>query len=143
MRRLAIAVVVFMAVPAQAEEPDAFTMTIDAGRLGVMMDQSQRMLSLPDDPTAENGSTETPVVLRNAVKQYQRLLHVACARHAVANEICDKAYYNPAWLSDTKAPALSVLRTRIDEATEYVSPLWGALCDRLPKEHDESLCQME
>jgi hypothetical protein len=142
MRRAWIAIVLLTAIPARAEPPDAFVMTIDAGRLGVMMDQSQRILGLPDDPDLD-GSTDTSAVLRHAVKQYQRLLHVACARHAVGKTTCEPAYYAPAWLNDTAPPSPAVLRSRIDEASDHVAPLWNALCERLPKDHDESLCQLE
>ncbi len=142
MKRLAAALLLLVAIPARADDQDAFIMVIDAGRLGVMMDQSQRILGLPDDPVT-NGSTETPVVLRNTVLQYQRLLPAACARGAVANEVCERAYYAPRWLSDEGTPSPVVLRARIDEAQDHVASLWGALCERLPKEHDESLCQLE
>jgi hypothetical protein len=127
---------------ALAAPPDPFIMTIDAGRLGVMMDQSQRILGLPDDP-AQDGSTETPVVLRNAVKQYQRLLPVACAKVAALKGLCEQSFYAPRWLNDGGTPSPEVLRARIDEATDRIAPLWGDLCSTLPKDHDESLCQLE
>ncbi len=143
MKRWAIVALCLAVQPVwAAEDTDPLTMTIDAGRLGVMMDQSQRMLGLPDDPAAD-GSTETPVILRGAVRQYQRLLPVACGRHAVTEELCERAFYAPRWLDDTATPSPDVLRTRIDEATDHVAPLWNALCERQPKDHDESLCQLE
>ncbi len=137
---VAAAVLVVAAIPARADD-DTFIMVIDAGRMGVMMDQSQRILGLPDDPPGD-GNTETFNVLKNAVRQYQRLLPVACARH-LAKEVCETAYYAPGWLGDAGNPAPAVLRKRIDEAMEHMPALWGALCDTLPKEHDESLCQLE
>jgi hypothetical protein len=141
-RALALMLLVGVGTPALAEPPDTLTMVIDAGRLGVMMDQSQRILGLPDDPE-QDGSTETAVVLRNAVKQYQRLLPVACARHVALNGLCEQSFYAPSWLNDLSTPAPEVLRARIDEATDRVAPLWNALCGTLPKDHDESLCQLE
>jgi hypothetical protein len=141
-RALTMLLLIGLSTPALAEPPDTSTMVIDAGRLGVMMDQSQRILGLPDDPE-QDGSTETAVVLRNAVKQYQRLLPVACARHVALNGLCGQSFYAPSWLNDLSTPAPEVLRARIDEATDRVAPLWNALCGTLPKDHDESLCQLE
>ncbi len=143
MRRVLVAAAVaLMATPAWGDEQDNFIMVIDAGRLGVMMNQSQEILGQPSDP-ARDGSTETWAVLRRAVFDYQRLLPVACARHAVAKEVCEPAFYAPRWLGDAAAPTPEVLRGRIDEAQAHVGALWGGLCARLPKKHDESWCQLE
>jgi hypothetical protein len=143
MRHVLVILALLAATPAWADEQDDFIMTIDAGRLGAMMNQSQEILKLPSDPASSDGSTETWAVLRRAVLEYQRLLPVACARHAVAKDVCEPAFYAPRWLADVSRPKPDVLRARIDEAQGHVSALWGGLCDRLPKPHDESLCQLE
>jgi hypothetical protein len=132
-----------LATPATAlDENDRFIMTIDAGRLGVMVDQSARILGLEGDPAG--ASTDTFATLKAAVREYRRVLSVACARHTVKAP-CEAAYYNPLWLSepDAPGPGLEALRSRIDEAQDRIAPLWGDLCATLPKEHDPSLCQIE
>lgn len=142
MKQIAATALLLLAVqPVRADAPDPMAMTIDAGRLGVMMDQSQRILGLPDADD-QSSSTETFAVLKNAVRAYQRLLPVACERH-IGKVACDQPSYAPPWLQQDAAPAPDVLRARIDEATDPVSGLWSALCDTLPKEHDPSLCQIE
>lgn len=133
--------VLLTALPAFADDADTSLMVIDAGRLGVMMDQSQRILGLPDDPPGD-GNTDTFAILKSAVQQYQRLEPVACARR-VHDEICNAAYYSPSWLTQSETPAREVLRARIDAASDHVASLWNALCAKLPKDHDPSLCQME
>lgn len=132
---------VAMLSAARADDADTSQMVIDAGRLGVMMDQAQRILGLPDDASGD-GSIDTFTVLKNAVRAYDRLQPVACVRHLADASIC-ASLYAPAWLRETGAPAPDALRARIDEASDPVSGLWSALCGTLPKEHDPSLCQME
>lgn len=142
MKQIAAAVLLLLAVqPVRADDADSSVMTIDAGRLGVMMDQSQRILGLPDADD-QDGTTETFAMLKSAVRAYQRLLPVACERH-IGKVACDQPSYAPPWLQQDAVPPPDVLRARIDEATDPVSGLWSALCGTLPKEHDPSLCQIE
>jgi hypothetical protein len=142
MKQIAAAALLLLAVQAvRADDADSPAMTIDAGRLGVMMDQAQRILGLPDADD-QDSNTETFAVLKNAVRTYQRLVPVACARH-IGKAPCDRPSYAPAWLQLDTVPPPEVLRARIDEATDPVSALWNALCDTLPKDHDPSLCQLE
>jgi hypothetical protein len=142
MKQIAAAALLLLAVqPGRADDADSAVMTIDAGRLGVMMDQSQRILGL-SDVDDQDGNTETFAILKNAVRAYQRLLPVACERR-VGKAPCGQPPYAPQWLQQDTAPPPDVLRARIDEATGPVSTLWSALCETLPKERDPSLCQLE
>jgi hypothetical protein len=139
-----ILAILALATPAVAiDDNDRFLMVIDAGRLGVMMDQSERILNVAPGPTS--ATTDTFAVLKAAVVSYRLLLGTACARHAVGRDLCDAALYSPRWMAepDTPGPAPAVLRARIDEAQDRIAPLWGALCGKLPKDHDPSLCQLE
>jgi hypothetical protein len=120
---------------------DRLLMVIDAGRLGVMMDQSERILNVT--PGSDSASTETFAVLKDAVRSYRRLVGVACAQHKVDAQLCDGALYSPNWLNQSDEPSPDVLRARIDEAQDHVAPLWNALCATLPRDHDPSLCQLE
>lgn len=141
MKRFVAAFVVLLASPAWADDADTSQMVIDAGRLGVMMDQAQRILGLPDDPPGDD-STDTFEILKSAVRQYDRLQPLACERHLVGTELCG-ALYIPAWLNETLAPVAGVLRARIDEANDHLPALWTSLCGTLAKDRDPSLCQME
>src|SRR5438045_2728923 len=88
MKQIATAVLLLLAAqPSRADDADSSIMTIDAGRLGVMMDQAQRILGLPD-AADQDSSTDTFAVLKNAVRTYQRLLPVACERH-ISNAPCE------------------------------------------------------
>jgi hypothetical protein len=134
--------VLLAAGPALAlNDDDRSLMVIDAGRLGVMMDQSERILNVTADP--ESTSTETFAVLKDAVRSYRRLVGVACAQHKADAQLCDTALYSPQWLNQSAEPSPEVLRSRIDEAQDHVAPLWNALCATLPQDHDPSLCQVE
>jgi len=138
-----ILTVLALGAPALAlDDNDRFMMVIDAGRLGVMMDQSERILDVAPGPPG--ASTDTFAALKSTVHSYRRLIGIACVRHAVGRDLCEAALYSPAWLAQPDAePSPAVLRARIDEAQDHVAPLWGALCGTLPRDHDPSLCQLE
>ena len=127
---------------AAATENDPFVMVIDAGRLGVMMDQSRQILGIPE--TSPTDSTATFAVLKSAVMSYQQLKPIACARGRVAQVQCADTW-QPVWTGEADDAVMpdTVLRARIDEAGEHIMGLWSALCDTLPKDHDPALCQLE
>ncbi len=129
------------AAPARAiDDAEGSQPAIDAGRLGVMMDQALQLMDLtPGEPAA---GTEPFAILKAAVIDYQQVQPIACARHAAGPDVC-ASLFNPAWLQepDVPAPEASLLRQRIEDASSRLMPLWNALCAKLP--HESGLCQIE
>lgn len=139
--------------PVQAAEGDDLgTLSIEAGRLGVMMDQSTDALKLlaPNAKDVDLGPPEAQRAyafeqLVTAVLRYNLVSHEACRRSLVSDKLCLGPFL-PGWLKDSAATdhPIADLRVMIDETTGRLMPFWSALCDKGRKvADDETFCAME
>ena len=126
-------------------------LVIQSGRLGVMMDQSGRIL--PNIPKPGQGpSLDTPsgthayvfATLVSAVLTYNALADRACADGVLGGDLC-RGPYLPAWLG-RKASDVSdtQLNAMVDEASARLVPFWSALCAKSPEQGGAgAVCPME
>lgn len=139
------------------DEPDLFTLSIDVGRMGVMLDQGRLGLDLvlqeglhdTDDIEDELSVKSIYVDLARNIMAYNALLIDACGQNKVSLELCDD-YYLPSWLEVPKRGDIpkksdvKKLEQRIWEVQEKVGWLSGELCamgQNIAK--DETFCAIE
>lgn len=139
------------------DEPDLFTLSIDVGRMGVMLDQGRRGLDLVlkeglhDTEDVEDALTVKSLYadLARAIMAYNALLIDACGQNKVSSELCED-YYVPSWLEVPKSGDIpkksdvKKLQQRIWEVQEKVGRLTGELCaigQNIAK--DETFCAIE
>jgi hypothetical protein len=126
-------------------------LAINAGRLDVMMDEVDDLLS-PRSRTHVD-STSPPATdhlqsamnsLSSAVTHYQRLLPVACQKRIIAKQMCT-GIYRPGWLTRRVAapPKPEVVRGRIEDAQRHLEPLWSAVCDDGRRRTGNDVCPIE
>ncbi len=141
-----------LAAPAEPPVPgdDAASLQIDAGRLDVMVDQSEEALKLiaPDAQSLESASDAELRAyafqeIVAAVLRYNFVSDKACRAGAVDPGLC-KGPYLPVWLKGDATYSNAQLRAMIDEATDRLMPFWKALCGKGRRlAHDESFCRLE
>lgn len=131
-------------------EDDNFAWEIQAGRLGVMTNQSQSLLgeetSFPAEETDAAVRTRIANSLRLSVYDFARLKMRACPEGRLEQALCQKDYA-PAWAlrSEKTPPDWRELKRRIDEASGAVMPVWSALCEKARETAgpDDEICPME
>ena len=138
--------------PSPGEPVDPHLLIIDAGRLGVMMDQSVNALHAvaPTSPAEEVDSPQArhAYVFRtlvDAVLRYNFVSNEACRRHAVDPALCTGPYL-PSWLGDPSATGHddATLRAMVDEASVRLIPFWDELCAKGKEASgDENFCAIE
>ncbi|MBI3677896.1 MAG: hypothetical protein HY243_14905 [Proteobacteria bacterium] len=143
----------FLVIPVLAAEgDDPSTLAIEAGRLGVMMDQSTEALKLLA-PNARDADLDTPEAQRahafeelvTAVLRYNLVANEACRRSLVSAKLCSGPFL-PAWLKDgagTDHDGAS-LRAMIAETSERLMPFWSEMCEKGKKASgDDTFCAVE
>jgi|ERR1700733_7475961 len=150
----AIALMLLVA-PAPAQESmsqDTTLLVIDAGRLVVMMDQSDEALALlaprerVEDTAAEAGQSDYAFFeLVTAVSRYDLIRDSACRAAVVDPKLCGVPY-RPAWMKDASEVrhGNAQLRAMIDDAVAQLEPFWSDICTRGKRlAKDERFCQIE
>jgi hypothetical protein len=142
----------FLVAPAHAVDGDDPSLSIEAGRLGVMMDQSTEALKLlaPNAKDTDLGPPEAQRAyafeeLVTAVLRYNVVAHEACRRSLVSATLCVGPFL-PAWLKDGAAVDHSdaSLREMVDETTGRLMPFWSAMCEKGRKASgDDFFCAIE
>ena len=138
------------ALAAGAPQPDADELAIDAGRLVMMVDQSEEALKLfaPSLKIEDSGSDPaqtSPVFPRlvYAVGRYNMIAGAACRAGVVGPSLCSGPY-SPVWLNDTTEHSNVALRAMIDDAAAHLESFWVAVCGRAKQvAKDEAFCQLE
>lgn len=138
--------------PAPASVDDDPVLVIDAGRLGVMMDQSTLALKLlapgPAHGDLSTGAAQRAYALQElvaAVLRYNFLLQRACRTSAVARAHCTGPFLPP-WLNDAPGtdPGAADLRAMVDATSARLIPFWTDLCAKgRAAAHDDKLCAIE
>ncbi len=131
-------------------EDDNFAWEIQAGRLGVMTNQSQSLLGeeppLPAEETDAAVRARIANSLRLSVFDFARMKMRACPEGKLDAALCQKDYA-PAWAlrSDKTPPDWRELKRRIDEASGAIMPVWSALCEKARETAgpDDEICPME
>jgi hypothetical protein len=140
------------AADAPDSDMDAAALSIDAGRLVVMVDQSADALNIlvrvdkNEDGGPESGqSAHAFADLVSAVLRYDVIAREACRAGVVSTKLCTGPYL-PAWLknaSDTDRSNVA-LRSMIDDATSHLEPFWSDICSRAKQvTKDQAFCQLE
>lgn len=134
-----------------SEEPDPFTLNIEIGRYGAMLDQVR------EHTQERSGSAEASVTdpqhlarrLRETVWQYNIERSGLCAKGLYAELTCGPPYA-PIWLSepDSVTPSLADLHARSSAVGDEVMRLWNAVCEdaasRVADEQERMyVCPME
>jgi hypothetical protein len=127
-------------------------MMIEAGRLGVMLDQADAATKLragepSEEPVETPGQQQIYVVheLRAAVLRYNMMQFDACREGMLSGEICAQPYL-PEWLREPPdaVPPPATIAARVHDAVAHISPFWKALCARaVAQTHDETFCAIE
>ena len=130
----------------------AAEMMIEAGRLGVILDQSDAAMKLrasepPEEPVETPGQQQVYVVheLRAAVLRYNMMQFDACRGGTLAGELCAEPYL-PDWLKEPldTVPPPATIAARVRDAVAHVIPFWKALCAKaVAQTHDETFCAIE
>lgn len=139
MRSLALAILIFVA-PAFAQDGDP---SIDAHRLGVMVDESNAALHAiaPEFPAAQpaDDGDDTYSALVSATQRFATMQAQACRAKLMGPAFCG-APYDPAWLTHKPAD----LRAAIDEASARIAAFWSDACARAKKATGNAdFCAME
>lgn len=154
MRALVFAAALVLAVSiAHAEQPDAFALQIDAGRLNMMTDSVRELAYAPERPApAHDEDPSDPAAiarsLRISVLEHNALAAQLCAEGRFPALACQRAWL-PSWLGEAPnaRPSLATLQTRWRAASERIMPLWDAICSeaRAKASEDErmAVCPME
>jgi hypothetical protein len=145
-------VAVDTAFSAGAQDSDVSSLAIDAGRLVVMVDQSEDALKLlapaarVADPGHESARADHVFPeLVDAVQRYDMIVEEACRLDVAGTGLCAHPF-RPVWLAD--APDAEhgemALRGMIDDATAHLEPFWSYMCKKAkPLSTDEAFCQLE
>jgi hypothetical protein len=119
--------------PPPAPEPlNALSLSIEAGRYGVMLSQIHSLTG--DRPGAMDTDASDPKDiarrLRETVWEYNLERSSLCARGLFAELACAPAY-QPVWIGEPAevAPTLEELQTRSDAVGEEVQHFWSIVCD--------------
>ena len=139
--------------PAAVGDDVAAGLVIDAGRLGVMMDQAEAAAEAAHEndldeelETPEGQTAYAARALRDSILRFNGLqLQVCRGNNEVPAGLCG-APYLPGWLNEpvTQRPAPAVLTQRLEDAMQHISPLWSALCDKAKAAgQDEHFCDLE
>lgn len=141
-----------MAKAADAPQPDADELAIDAGRLVVMVDESEEALKLLAPSLKIEDSGPGPVQMGSvfprlvfAVGRYSVVVAGACRATRVDPRFCMGAFA-PGWLKDPPDTDHddAALRSMIEDATSHVEPFWSDICARAKRASgDEGFCQLE
>lgn len=131
-------------------EDDNFASEIQAGRLGVMTNQSRSLLGEePPFPAEEtDAATRARIAdsLRVSVYDFAQLKMRACPEGRLEPALCQKDYA-PSWAlrTDKTPPDWRELKRRIDEASGAIMPVWSALCEKARETAgpDDEICPME
>lgn len=122
-------------VQAETRPPAEDTLLkIEAGRLDAMLDQVALLLRVKADETLST-SDNVEAEIRGAMKRYNDLRALACARGVVDAPPCGSIYV-PSFSSATP------LQEQIDDATSHIYPFWVAVCGKLD-DSAHGTCQME
>ncbi|MGH6873234.1 MAG: hypothetical protein ACREHE_17190 [Rhizomicrobium sp.] len=130
------------AAPALAQSDTE--LTIDARRLGVMVDQSEAALHVLDPASPMAQPVEGPEgdaysELVSATRRFGVMLARACREKLADARFCG-APYAPSWLKTRPAD----LRAAIDGAGDRITPFWTDVCTRAKsRTPDTSLCAIE
>jgi hypothetical protein len=147
----AIAAFAALAACASAKErEDPFALQIQAGRLGVMTNQSQSLLGdappLPADESDAATRARIADDLRLAVFDLARLKMRACPEGRLDAALCAE-HFAPAWAlrADPAPLEWPALGARIDAVSGAVMPVWSALCEKARENAgpDDEICPME
>jgi len=144
------------APPAEGPQPNsaaaAAEMMIEAGRLGVMLDQADAAMKLhagdpSEEPVETPGQQQIYVVheLRAAVLRYNMMQFDACRGGTVAGEVCAQPYL-PDWLKEPPdaVPPGATIAARVQDAVNHIMPFWKAMCAKaVAQTHDETFCAIE
>lgn len=127
-------------------------MMIDAGRLGVILDQTEASMKLngfapTEEPVETTAQQQLYAVheLRAAVLRYNVMQFDACRAHVISGELC-AAPYVPDWLKEPAdtIPPVTVMAARVQDAVAHISPLWKAMCVKaVAQTHDDAFCAIE
>jgi hypothetical protein len=127
-------------------------MMIEAGRLGVILDQADAAMKLrvgepPEEPVETPGQQQIYVVheLRAAVLRYNMMQFDACRSGTLAGELCTEPYL-PDWLKEAPdtVPPPAAIAVRVRDAVSHITPFWKALCAKaVAQTHDETFCAIE
>lgn len=138
-------------VPTAPAGPDPFTLNIEIGRYGAMLNQvtghtEERPGSAEPEVTAPR---ELARRLRETVWEYNIERSKICAKGLFTEITCTPAY-EPVWISEppNAEPTLEEIQTRADAVGEEVMRLWDAVCEdarsRAANEDERFLtCPME
>jgi hypothetical protein len=112
-------------------EPDPFTLNIEIGRYGAMLDQVNTHTA--ERPGAQPEITETRDLarrLREGVWEYNLQRSQICAKGLFTELTCGPAY-EPVWIAepDTAEPTLQEIQSRSDALGAEVQRLWNAVCE--------------
>jgi hypothetical protein len=135
-----------------APDTDGTTLSIDAGRLVAMVDQSAEALKvLPPADRNEDGSPEPAQSahafddLVSAVLRYDVIAGEACRARVVDPKLCVGPYL-PSWLKDVPEADHSnaALRAMIDDTNAHLEPFWSDICAKARQvAKNETFCQIE
>lgn len=139
------------APPAADEPPNAISLSIEAGRYGVMLSQIHSLTG--DRPGAGESDASDPQDiarrLREVVWEYNMERSSLCARGLFSELSCAPAFM-PVWLGEpaSVAPTLEELQTRSTAVGEEVMRFWRAVCDdartrETDEEAREYVCAIE
>jgi hypothetical protein len=159
MKRLACALVALLCLhgPASAQTPapeddqEAFSLQIDIGRHGVLIDHALDGLgvALPyvarDDDGLGADAEDLWRGLREAGREGVILKEIACAKRVVGPKRC-AAFEAPTWISaqPTPVPSLATLRTYEEELGAALDPFVEAGCAAgRRRDKDPMFCSVE
>ena len=150
-----------LAAPGGTSEPPRETnptaiaaqMMIEAGRLGVMLDQADAAIMMhnggqsPEEPVGTPAQQQIYAVheLRAAVLRFNVMQFDACRSGVVSGELCATPYV-PDWLKEPQdtVPAPAVVLARVHDTLVHIMPFWKAMCAKaIAQTHDETFCSME
>lgn len=142
----------FAAETSAPADADAASLVIEAGRLVVMVDQSEEALALlapalrvEDGDAAPRQDAYAFYELVAAVSRYNVVVDRACSAGLVAAKLCDGPY-QPVWLKDASnvEHGNQALRAMIDDASAHIEPFWTDICARGKRAaKDEAFCRIE
>ncbi|MBL8536177.1 MAG: hypothetical protein JNM59_02100 [Hyphomonadaceae bacterium] len=129
------------APPAAPEAPNAISLSIEAGRYGVMLSQIHSLTADRSGAGEADNSDPREIArrLREAVWEYNLERSSLCGRGLFADLSCGPAFM-PVWLGEPSdvAPTLEELQTRSGAVGEEVMRFWNAVCaDARIRETDE------
>ncbi|MBI1330372.1 MAG: hypothetical protein GC166_10785 [Alphaproteobacteria bacterium] len=157
IRILAVALgAVFLGLVTPAWSADADTdpnnLSIEAGRLGVMMGQSADALkrlapALKNDDLGEADALRSHTFqdLVGAVLRYNLVSFQACRRGVLNGDLCQGPFL-PKWLSEPTGTMHTDadIAAMVDETTGRLMPFWDAMCARAIKSGaDKDFCAIE